>query len=173
MDKLKYFLPLLMFAALGFFLMSGIGRDPEELPSPLIGKQVPVFFLPELSSGELLDSSALKGKVVLLNVWATWCVSCRIEHPYLLELQQQGVAIVGLNYKDDSVAARDWLKTLGNPYQLNLADTEGRLGLDLGVFGAPETFLIDREGIIRYKHVGVMDARSWADIEPLYRQLHD
>ena len=97
----------------------------------------------------------------MVNIWATWCVSCRVEHPFLNKLKDQGVRIVGLNYKDDSDAARQWLETLGNPYQWNIVDKEGRLGIDLGVFGAPETYILDEQGIIRFKHVGVVDQRVW------------
>jgi len=99
--------------------------------------------------------------VTLVNIWATWCVSCRVEHPYLNKLAESGVRIVGLNYKDDTVAAQQWLTDLGNPYQWNIVDKDGRLGVDLGVFGAPETYVLDKQGVIRYKHVGVVDQRVW------------
>lgn len=173
MKKIKYFLPLLVFVLLGLFLLKGIGLDPDELPSPLIGKSVPAFTLPELSSGKSLTPDDLKGKVILLNVWATWCVSCKIEHPYLLQLTKEGVIIVGLNYKDDRGQALQWLKNLGNPYLFNISDMQGRLGLDLGVFGAPETYLIDKQGIIRHKHVGVINDHVWKTLRPIYQTLHD
>jgi len=172
MKKIKYFLPLFVFLLVGLFLLRGIELDPDELPSPLIGKAIPPFSLPELSTGNLLTPEDLKGRVILLNVWATWCVSCKFEHPYLLKLAQDGVPIAGLNYKDYGDEARQWLTNLGNPYFLNIADKQGKLGLDLGVFGAPETYLIDREGVIRHKHVGVIDERVWESLRPLYTQLY-
>jgi len=173
MKKIKYFLPLLVFVLLGLFLLRGIELDPDELPSPLIGKSVPDFTLPELSTGKSLTPDDLKGKIVLLNVWATWCVSCKIEHPYLLQLAQDGIVIVGLNYKDDSEQAMQWLKNLGNPYAFNIVDMQGKLGLDLGVFGAPETYLIDKQGIIRHKHVGVINEHVWETLGPEYQKYHD
>lgn len=172
MKKIKYFLPLLVFVSLGVFLLRGIELDPDELPSPLIGKPVPAFTLLELSSGKNLTSDDLKGKVILLNVWATWCVSCKMEHPYLLQLSKEGVMIAGLNYKDDNQQAIQWLEELGNPYIFNIVDAQGKLGLDLGVFGAPETYLVDTQGIIRYKHVGTLNERVWQDLQPLYQELH-
>jgi len=172
MKKIKYFLPLLVFILVGLFLLRGIELDPEELPSPLIGKPVPAFLLHELSTEKILTEQDLKGQVFLLNVWATWCISCKIEHPYLLQLAQQGIVIIGLNYKDDKQKALEWLKHLGNPYALNILDLEGKLGLDLGVFGAPETYLVDKTGIIRHKHVGVMDERAWKTLAPVYQQFH-
>lgn len=173
MKKIKYFLPLLFFFVLGLFLLRGIELDPDELPSPLIGKTMPVFTLPELSTAKTLTQDDLKGRAVLLNVWATWCVSCKMEHPYLVQLARQGVVVIGLNYKDDRQQALSWLQELGNPYAFNITDVEGRLGLDLGVFGAPETYLIDKQGIIRHKHVGVLNDRVWATLGPAYQQLHD
>jgi cytochrome c biogenesis protein CcmG/thiol:disulfide interchange protein DsbE len=173
MKKIKYFLPLVFFIVLGLFLLRGIQLDPHELPSPLIGKPVPSFLLPELSGERTLTPDDLKGRVFLLNVWATWCVSCKMEHPYLLQLARQGVVVIGLNYKDDRQKALQWLKDLGNPYAFNIADEEGRLGLDLGVFGAPETYLIDQQGIIRRKHVGVINDQVWETLGPAYLQLRD
>jgi len=112
------------------------------------------------------------GQVSLLNVWATWCVACRVEHPYLLDLAERGVPIFGLNYKDDGSDARKWLLDLGNPYRLDIADREGTLGLDLGVYGAPETYLLDAGGVIRYRHVGIVDQQVWESIlQPLYLSL--
>jgi len=173
MKKIKYFLPLLIFCLLGLFLLKGIELDPDELPSPLIGNPTPSFTLPELSSEKILTAEDLKGRVILLNVWATWCVSCKIEHPYLLKLAQEGIVIVGLNYKDDKQQALKWLETLGNPYAFNIIDMDGKLGLDLGVFGAPETYLIDKQGIIRHKHVGVINERVWETLGPVYQKYHD
>jgi cytochrome c biogenesis protein CcmG/thiol:disulfide interchange protein DsbE len=112
------------------------------------------------------------GGVSLVNVWATWCPSCRIEHPFLNRLKQQGVTIFGVNYKDDTVAARTWLTKLGNPYRLNIIDKNGRLGIDLGVSGAPETYIVDRQGMIRFKHVGIIDERVWQEkLLPVIKKL--
>jgi cytochrome c biogenesis protein CcmG, thiol:disulfide interchange protein DsbE len=172
MKKIIYFLPVILFILLGVFLFRGISLDPSEMPSALIDKPVPVFSLPSLDGSKLYSKHNLDGEVTLLNVWATWCVSCRMEHPYLLKLSGQGVHIVGLDYKDDKVKAQAWLQELGNPYALTIADKTGTLGLDLGVFGAPETFLLDRQGFIRYKRVGVIDETVWAkDIKPVYEKL--
>ncbi len=173
MANFKLYIPLLVFAVFAVALYLGLGRDPAAMPSALIGKPVPEFALPSLvEAGKTLDSNLFKGRVTLLNVWATWCVSCRIEHPYLLELASRGVAIVGLNYKDDSVAARQWLVDGGNPYAAVIVDADGRMGVDLGVFGAPETYLVDREGVIRFKRVGVIDERVWVqELAPLYQSL--
>jgi cytochrome c biogenesis protein CcmG/thiol:disulfide interchange protein DsbE len=142
------------------------------MPSALVGRPMPEFALPGLGDGRQITRSDLLGQPGLLNVWATWCPSCRVEHPYLVQLAQRGVPIYGLNYKDEDSAAQRWLTELGNPYRFNIADRAGRLGLDLGVFGAPETYLIDAAGIVRYRHVGVVDETVWRDtLEPLYREL--
>ena len=174
MERLKLFLPLLIFIVLAVVLYWGLERDPNAMPSALIDRPMPAFTLPALDADKsLVDEQLFTGKVTLLNVWATWCPSCRIEHPYLAELAAQGVPIIGLNYKDDDEKARSWLLRYGNPYQLVIADHQGVLGLDLGVFGAPETYLIDSEGIIRFKHVGVLNERVWqGKMAPLYQSLH-
>jgi len=170
--RLKLFLPLILFVVLALFLMRGLSLDPKELPSALIDKPFPAFTLPTLGRDEVLDKAAVTGEVALFNVWATWCVSCRVEHPYLTELARQGVAIYGINYKDDDTAALGWLRDLGDPYIASIADREGTLGLDLGVYGAPETYLVDAAGLVRYRHVGVVDERVWTTIlQPLYQQL--
>lgn len=170
--RLKLFLPLMGFAILSLFLFRGLSLDPSAMPSALIDKPVPEFSLPALGESRQIARSDLLGEPGLLNVWATWCPSCRVEHPYLLQLAERGIPIYGLNYKDEDSAAMQWLEDLGDPYRFNIVDREGRLGLDLGVFGAPETYLIDAQGVIRYRHVGVVDARVWGEIlQPLYRQL--
>ncbi|RLA42449.1 MAG: DsbE family thiol:disulfide interchange protein [Gammaproteobacteria bacterium] len=188
MERVKLFLPLLIFIVLAVMLYWGLERDPNAMPSALVDRPVPAFTLPALDVDSLdtenldvdnldadkglVDEQLFVGKVTLLNVWATWCPSCRIEHPYLAELTAQGVPIIGLNYKDDDEKARRWLLRYGNPYQLVIADHQGRLGLDLGVFGAPETYLIDSTGVIRFKHVGVLNDRVWqSKIAPLYQSL--
>jgi len=187
-ERVKLFLPLLIFIVLAVMLYWGLERDPNAMPSALVDRPVPAFTLPALDVDSLdtenldvdnldadkglVDEQLFVGKVTLLNVWATWCPSCRIEHPYLAELTAQGVPIIGLNYKDDDEKARRWLLRYGNPYQLVIADHQGRLGLDLGVFGAPETYLIDSTGVIRFKHVGVLNDRVWqSKIAPLYQSL--
>jgi len=165
-------LPLFVFLALGGFLLRGLQLDPRNLPSALIDRPLPAFSLPVLGEEREIDRESLVGEVSLLNVWATWCASCRVEHPLLMRLAAAGVPIIGLNYKDVDAAALDWLARLGNPYRLNIVDAEGTLGLDLGVYGAPETYVLDGDGIVRYRHVGVVDAAVWKDaLEPVMRQL--
>lgn len=153
---LRYVIPLLIFAVLAIFLALGLTLNPREIPSPLIDKPAPAFTLPVLSAPEQkLTERDFRGQVWLLNVWASWCVSCRSEHPVLNEMAKLNAApIVGLNYKDEPEAARQWLARLGNPYRVSIMDIEGRTGIDYGVYGVPETFVIDKQGIIRYKHTG-------------------
>lgn len=153
---LKYLLPLILFIIMAIFLAIGLNLNPSEIPSPLLDKPAPVFSAPKLQApNEKLAPADLKGQVWLFNVWASWCVSCREEHPVLNELaQQKAVTIVGLNYKDDPAAAKNWLDTLGNPYNVSIMDQDGRIGIDWGVYGVPETFLIDKKGLVRYKHTG-------------------
>lgn len=167
-------LPLLVFLLLVGFLLRGLFSDPTELSSALVGKPVPQFELPDIYDPDTVyTEDVLQGRPMLLNVWATWCPTCRAEHDYLNQLSAQGVYIVGLNYKDDSRAkAVNWLNTLGDPYQLNLFDERGLVAIDLGVYGAPETFLIDADGYIQYRHVGDVNERVWANtLKPLYDEL--
>lgn len=167
-------LPLLAFLWLTIFLLRGLFSDPTELSSALVGKPVPQFELPDIYDPSTTYTEAvLHGRPMLLNVWATWCPTCRAEHAYLNKLAQQGVYIVGLNYKDDSRAkAVDWLNTLGDPYRLNLFDERGAVAIDFGVYGAPETFLINANGEVMYRHVGDVNERVWSTIlEPQYRAL--
>lgn len=179
MRRKLLFIPLIMFLLLALALLLQLmrnagGEEPTLLESALIGKPVPVFKLESLEHpGQTFDQAVLhKGKPMLLNVWATWCPTCRAEHEYLNTLSAKGVRIVGLNYKDDRSQAVRWLQQLGNPYALSLYDGDGMLGLDLGVYGAPETFLIDGEGIIRYRHAGDMNERIWQqEVLPLYRKF--
>lgn len=144
------------FLALAAVLFWGLFRDPKEVPSPLIGKPAPAFTLAQLGNPSAIFSPAdMKGKVWLLNVWASWCASCKEEHPVLLDLQKRNFApIVGFNYKDQRAAGLDVLKKTGDPFVVSAFDSDGKVGLDWGVYGAPETFLIDADGIIRAKHVG-------------------
>jgi cytochrome c biogenesis protein CcmG, thiol:disulfide interchange protein DsbE len=152
----KFLLPLILFLALAVFLFIGLGRDPNEIPSPLLDKPAPAFNLPQLADPQRsFKSEEMRGRVWLLNVWASWCAACRDEHPLLLELARTRlVPIYGLNYKDERRDALRWLEEFGDPYTMNLVDADGRVGIDYGVYGVPETFVIDRNGVIRYKQVG-------------------
>jgi len=170
--RLKLFLPLFVFAVLSMFLFRGLWLDPSEMPSALLGRPLPAFQLPGLGESGQRARTDLIGRAGLVNVWATWCPTCRVEHPYLLRLAGEGVPIYGLNYKDEDGAALRWLEELGNPYQFIIADREGTLGMDLGVYGAPETYLIDAAGVIHYRHVGMVDETVWREVlAPLYRRL--
>jgi cytochrome c biogenesis protein CcmG/thiol:disulfide interchange protein DsbE len=170
--RLKLFAPLLLFAALALLLFRGLSLDPRELPSALIDRPLPAFALPNLRGDAQLTTADVTGEPALFNVWATWCISCRVEHPYLQQLADNGVLIYGINYKDDTEAAQRWLDDLGDPYRVNIVDREGSLGLDLGVYGAPETYFVDAEGKVRYRHVGVIDERMWRErLEPIYREM--
>jgi len=154
----------------------GLGRDPREVPSPLIGQTAPEFALPALlRDQQSFSPSQMKGKVWLLNIWATWCAGCREEHPLLVDLARSGkVEIVGLNYKDDSSSAKRWLAELGDPYLMTAVDADGRVGIDWGFYGAPETFVIDQEGIVRYKHIGPVYPQDLAEkILPLVEELRE
>jgi cytochrome c biogenesis protein CcmG/thiol:disulfide interchange protein DsbE len=152
----RFLIPLAVFVLLVGFLAVGLKLNPREVPSPLVGKAAPAFELPVLSQPDKrFVPGDMRGKVWLLNVWASWCVSCRDEHPVLVELSKKGVLpILGLNYKDKGDEARRWLKQFGDPYQLSVVDADGRIGIDYGVYGVPETYLIDAEGVIRYKQIG-------------------
>lgn len=164
--------PLIAFLGLAVLFYTSLGADKETLPSALIGKPLPEFSLSDLATGEPLGKATLLGEPALLNVWATWCISCRVEHPMLNRLSEAGVKIIGLNYKDHNGKANDWLDKYGNPYSLTIFDPDGRLGFDLGVYGAPETYLLDENGQIRAKHVGVIDENVWqGDFGNAYRQL--
>lgn len=170
----KFLLPLALFLVLVIFLAIGLSRDPREVPSPLVNKPAPAFLLPQLAnSQQSFKSEEMRGKVWLLNVWASWCVACRDEHPLLVELARTGIVpIYGLNYKDERRDALAWLDAFGDPYTLSLADTDGRVGIDYGVYGVPETFVIDRNGIIRYKQVGPVTAEVLQKkIIPLVKEL--
>ncbi|MEO7729191.1 MAG: DsbE family thiol:disulfide interchange protein [Burkholderiales bacterium] len=152
----RYLLLLAAFVVLVAFLAVGLQLNPREVPSPLIGKPAPVFQLAQLhESGKMTGRQDMLGKVWLLNVWASWCVSCREEHPVLVELSKRDVVpIYGLNYKDKRDDALAWLKQFGNPYTQSIVDGDGRVGIDYGVYGVPETFVIDKAGVIRYKQIG-------------------
>ena len=155
--------PLVVAVALGLFLWEGLYLNPREIPSALIGKPAPVFALPALPGREpALSSDDLKGEVSLVNVFASWCAACRIEHPLLMRLkQEQAVPIHGLDYKDDPQAALGWLAQHGDPYDRIGADRSGRVGVDWGVYGVPETFVVDAEGVIVCKQIGPITERDW------------
>jgi len=156
----RFLIPLGLFLVLAVFLGIGLNRDPREVPSPLIGKPAPAFSLPTLGApGKTFGPQDMRGRVWVLNVWASWCVACREEHPVLVEFAKRGVVpIVGLDYKDQPAAAQGWLARLGNPYVLSVLDTDGRVGIDYGVYGVPETYVIDKAGIIRFKQIGPVTA---------------
>lgn len=167
-------LPLVVFLGVAAVLFRGLYLDPAELPSALIDKPFPDFTLREVQSERTLTRADLLGKPALVNVWATWCIACRVEHPVLNRLAQQGVLIYGVNYKDTNADALKWLKDFHDPYRLNIRDDQGSLGLNLGVYGAPETFLIDAKGVIRHKYVGVIDDTVWREqLAGLYQALVD
>lgn len=170
----RFLLPLGIFAVLVVFLGVGLTLNPREVPSPLVDKPVPPFKLPQLEQPGLEFSQRdMLGQVWLLNVWASWCVSCRDEHPLLVELARDRVVpVIGFNYKDKPHEAKAWLKQFGDPYVLSVSDQDGRVGIDYGVYGVPETFVIDRSGVIRYKQIGPVTKQSLeGKILPLVRQL--
>jgi cytochrome c biogenesis protein CcmG, thiol:disulfide interchange protein DsbE len=160
---LKFAIPLGLFALLGVFLFVGLQRDPSYVPSPLIGKPAPQFSLPSLQDASYpVDSRELMGRPWVLNVWGTWCGGCRQEHDTLLQIARSGVVpMVGLNWKDDNAAAQEWLRALGNPYAVVAEDAEGRVAIDWGVYGAPETFLIGADGKVLFKHIAPMTMEVW------------
>jgi cytochrome c biogenesis protein CcmG/thiol:disulfide interchange protein DsbE len=170
----KLLIPLALFAVVFAFLLAGLGLNPREVPSPLIGKAAPQFQLKKLHDpAQPFGTADMKGKVWLLNVWASWCVACREEHPLLVELAKAKIVpLVGLDYKDEPVAGIQWLRQHGDPYDLSIVDRDGRVGIDYGVYGVPETFLIDKAGVIRYKHIGPVTAEALEKkIIPLVREL--
>lgn len=164
---LLFAVPLAVFLALAVLFFARLGESTEEIPTALAGQAMPAFTLPALADGTPVTAGSLQGPL-LINVWATWCPSCYDEHPYLLELARQGVKIVGLNYKDDPAAARRFLAERGTPYSQVIVDEKGSLGFDLGVYGAPETFVVDASGMIRHRVVGVLTPENFAqEVAPL------
>ena len=172
----KYLLiPLVLFLGLVAFLFVGLHRDPSEVPSPLIDKAAPSFMLPQLQEpNKTFSVESMRGKVWLLNFWGTWCITCRDEHPWLIEFAKSGaVPIYGIDFKDDPAAARQWLNELGNPYTLTASDVDGKISIDYGVYAAPESFLIDKNGVIKYKKTGPITQEDWyKDILPLAKKLN-
>lgn len=170
----KTLIPLALFAVLLVFLAIGLTRDPREVPSPLIDKPAPQFTLAQLHEPQKnFDSKSMLGQVWLLNTWASWCVACREEHPVLMQYAKtKSVALIGLDYKDKPEEGSKWLARFGNPYDLSVSDLDGRVGINFGVYGVPETFLIDKQGIIRYKHIGPITPESLEKkIIPLIQEL--
>jgi len=174
MTMTRFAIPIAIFVALLLLLGIGLKLDPHEVPSPLIGKPAPHFELPELhQAAKTFSERDMLGKVWVLNVWASWCVSCREEHPVLLDLAAGGeVPIYGLNYKDRREDGLAWLKGMGDPYKLSIFDFDGRVGIDFGVYGVPETYVIDKAGVIRYKRIGPLTPEIVKQkVLPLVREL--
>ncbi len=169
----RFLIPLALFVALAVFLGVGLNRDPHEVPSPLVGKAAPAFTLPQLDVDTPFSPKDMAGKVWLFNVWASWCVSCRQEHPILVDFAKTKLApLIGLDYKDKRDDARAWLKRYGNPYDFSVVDADGRVGIDYGVYGVPETYVIDKAGIIRFKQIGPVTAAVMQNkIVPLIKEL--
>jgi len=174
MRSLKFIVPFLLFLVLAGFFAVGLQRDPREIPSPFIDKPAPAFKLQQLHDGaKPFAPEDMKGRVWMLNVWASWCVSCRVEHPLLVEMSKRNIVpIVGLNYKDQRDAGIQWLTRFGNPYVLSAYDLDGRVGIDYGVYGVPETFVIDKQGVVRYKQIGPITPEALEKkILPLLKKL--
>ena len=172
--KAKFLIPLLVFVVLVGFLAVGLTRDPREIPSPLVNKPAPAFRVPQLADADKTFSPEdLKGQVWMFNVWASWCVACREEHPVLIEFSKSGLApLIGLNYKDPRSDALAMLRRDGDPYVLSAFDSNGKVGIDYGVYGVPETYVIDKQGIIRYKHIGPISREALnKTIVPLITEL--
>jgi cytochrome c biogenesis protein CcmG/thiol:disulfide interchange protein DsbE len=171
--KIKFLLPLVLFFVMVGFLGKGLFLDPRKVPSPLIGKSAPAFTAPVLGDPSKTFSTAdMKGQVWLLNTWASWCAACRDEHPLLVEMLAHDIPLYGLAYKDTDEASLQMLQQLGNPYILSATDKDGRIGIDYGVYGVPETYVIDKEGIIRYKQIGPITPDSLRNIIlPLLKAL--
>lgn len=174
-DRAGFLVPLAIFLFLVVILAMGFGlKDPHLLPSQLINRPFPAFNLPVLTKASLtVNQEDLKGKVSLVNVWATWCPACVVEHPELLNIAgSREVRLIGINYKDEGAKAREWLVRRNDPYEFNIVDKDGKLGIELGVYGAPETFVVDAGGVIRYRHVGAITAEEWENtLKPLVRNL--
>jgi cytochrome c biogenesis protein CcmG/thiol:disulfide interchange protein DsbE len=169
----KFLIPIIAFALIGALLWKGLSLDPRRIPSPLIGKALPEFSLTRVHQPKkAVSPKDLYGRVYLLNVWASWCVACRQEHPLWMEVERERlVPIIGLDYKDKRKNALKFLAELGDPYEMSLADMNGRVGIDLGVYGVPETFVIDKQGVIRHKHIGPITEKAlMEEIMPVVRQ---
>jgi cytochrome c biogenesis protein CcmG/thiol:disulfide interchange protein DsbE len=170
----KMLIPLGIFLVLVVFLAVGLTRDPHEIPSPLIGKAAPIFTAPRLhEAGKVFASKEMLGQVWILNTWASWCVACRQEHPILVEFAKtKTIPVIGLDYKDKDADGKMWLARFGDPYDFSITDSDGRIGIDFGVYGVPESFLIDKAGVIRYKQIGPVTDEALRDkILPMIREL--
>lgn len=165
MKKLLFFIPLITFIALGVVFYQQLGKDTEYMPSALVGQPMPEFKLVDMASDSVVSNGAMPDEPYLLNFWATWCPSCSAEHAYLGELAEQGVNIVGIDYKDETPAAKQWLAERGNPYSLVLLDEMGQFGVDMGITGAPETFVVSATGKILYRHQGVVNEAVWQTLK--------
>ena len=170
---MKSIMPLLLFGALVIFLAVGLRLDPSHVPSPLIGMPMPPFSTERLSAPDVrISEKDFSDRPMLVNIWATWCQGCLAEHGLLMDIAGRGVPIYGLNYRDERAAALQWLEDYGNPYRLVAYDNDVKIGLDWGVYGAPETYVIDADGVIRYKHIGILNEEIVArDILPLFNRL--
>jgi len=171
---MRFILPFVIFIILAVFLFVGLNLDPREVPSPLVGKPAPGFVLPQLNAaGKQFSPNDMKGKVWLFNVWASWCVSCEAEHPVLMELARLNIVpIYGLDYKDKPELAQAILQRRGNPYVVTASDADGRVGIDYGVYGVPETYVIDKQGVIQYKQIGPVTPQNLKEkILPLVAEL--
>jgi cytochrome c biogenesis protein CcmG, thiol:disulfide interchange protein DsbE len=174
-NRAKLFIPAAFFISMLGLLLFGLGRDPNQVPSALVNRPLPEFNRPDLfDDSQTITSQQLRGGIFIVNVWATWCAPCHYEHPYLVEISEResDLTFVGINYKDDGNEAREFLKERGNPFKLSVVDLDGSLGIDMGVAAAPETFVVDKTGTIRYRHVGVIDNKVWDDVfVPLIAQI--
>jgi cytochrome c biogenesis protein CcmG/thiol:disulfide interchange protein DsbE len=172
MNTFKYYLPVIGFFALAILLWRGLYLDPKELPSMLIDRPMPSFSLMTLDDQPVTNAD-LPDQIFLLNIWGSYCLPCLIEHPTLMRLTEEGeIPVVGINYRDRQHLAIDWLEENGNPFSFSILDDDGRFGIDLGVYGAPETYLVDAGGVIRYRHVSVLDETVWQqDFLPAIAEL--
>ncbi|MEX2366697.1 MAG: DsbE family thiol:disulfide interchange protein, partial [Pseudohongiellaceae bacterium] len=173
-NRVKLFIPAVFFLVMLGLLLFGLGRDPNQVPSALVFRPVPEFSRPDLLDAMLEHSSQdLQGEIFLVNFWASWCAPCYIEHPYLMELSERDdITLVGVSYKDEKADAMEFLEDLGNPFDYVIVDADGSLGIDFGVAGAPETFVVDRNGVIRYRHVSVIDDRVWENtFQPIIAEI--
>ncbi|SBS32833.1 Thiol:disulfide interchange protein DsbE [Marinomonas spartinae] len=165
MRKVIFFIPLVVFIALGIVFYLQLGKNPEYMPSALVGKPVPAIHLVSLDTDQVVTNVELPKGPYLINFWGTWCPTCAIEHPYLMRLAKKGVPIIGIDYKDGKASAEQWLRNKGNPYKMVLLDELGNFGVNMGVTGAPETFVVNSKGIIVYRHQGALDEAVWKSIQ--------
>ena len=173
-QRLKYLIPLIVFLVLAVFLFVGLYLNPRDVPSGMIGKPAPEFTLPRLGSNDTLSKKDLLGKVYLVNVWASWCEACRYEHPYYVDLKRSGekTFLLGFNYRDKTYLAQRWLRELGDPYDACVVDEKGKVAIDFGVTGAPETYIIDKKGVIRDQVIGAVTPEVWKKkVKPLLQKL--